>query len=123
MTDEGLRKSGVNGSSIRKSIINDPKLPQRIETAIGSRVPADIRMDAVNQMYVELLDGLLRPDQIESVAHKYRSKAFEMAGFNYSTRSIDEQDENGLSLADTLADPRSLEPFDDVLKLVFANDD
>lgn len=123
MDDEGLRGTGMNGMIIRARIVSDVTLPRRIEQAIGMRVPKDIRMEAVNDMYLELLDGKLQIDQIESAAPRFRSRAFSMAGYNYSTRSIDEEIEDGFSLADTLADPMSMRPFEEVLERVFANDD
>lgn len=123
MSTTGLRPTGVCGITIRKAVIKDEDLPRRIEKAIGMRVPRDIRLEAVNDMYLELLDGRLRVDQIESAAPRFRSRAFSMNCFNYSTRSINEEDENGFSIADTLADPNSLAPFDEILERAFANDD
>ncbi|WP_324740106.1 hypothetical protein U8326_10050 [Tsuneonella sp. CC-YZS046] len=120
MDKKGLRPSGVSGQSLRKAVIREENLPRRIEKAIGLHVPRDIRMDAVNEMYLQLLDGKLPLTEIESSAARFRSRAFEMAGFNRSTRSLDEANDNGLSLTETLADPNSLEPFEEVLKRRFA---
>lgn len=123
MDDLSLRRTGVSNTSIRNAVIADEGLLARIEKAIGLRVPRDIRMDAANEMYLDLLEGALPIDQVERAAPRYRSRAFGLNGFNHSTRSIDEQDESGFSLADTLADPMSLRPFDEVLNRIFANDD
>lgn len=123
MDGEGLRPSGINGEAIRLAVINDQHLPRRIEKAIGLNVPRDIRIEAVNDMYLELLDGKLRADQIESAAPRFRSKAYQMTCNNYSPRSLDEENEDGFSLADVIADPNWEAPFDEVLGSVFANDD
>lgn len=122
MDPAGLRRTGVNGLTVRHAVINDASLPRRIELAIGLRVPKDIRLDAVNEMYLELLEGRLAPDQIESAAPRFRSRAFELNGFNHSVRSIDEENDDGFSLAETIADPASLQPYDEVLEQHFSND-
>lgn len=123
MDPAGLRRTGLNGPSVRHAVVSDASLPRRIEAAIGLRVPKDIRTEAVNDMYLALLDGQLAIDQIEAAAPRYRSRAFGMVSFNYSGRSLDEEPDDGLSLTETLADPASLRPFEDVLERVFANDD
>lgn len=120
MDQKGLRQSGINGPSIRNAVIADKGLPRRIEKAIGLHVPRDVRMDAVNEMYLELLEGKLPVAEIERSAARFRSKAFEMAGFNRSTRSLDEANDNGFSLTETIADPGSLDPFEEVLERKFA---
>lgn len=103
--------------------MNDQHLPRRIEKAIGLSVPRDIRMEAVNDMYLELLDGKLRADQIESAAPRFRSKAYQMTCNNYSPRGLDEENEDGFSLADVIADPHWEAPFDWVLARTFTNHD
>ena len=55
--EPGLRWNGVSGTSVRNAVLADEALPRRIEQAIGMRVPRDIRMEAVNELYLDLLDG------------------------------------------------------------------
>ena len=122
MKADGLRQWGWTNAVNRKAVIEDPTILKRITKAIGSNVPPDIRMDAVNDMYLELLEGKLPVSQIESAAPRFRSRAFSMGNYNYSTRSLDEEDENGFTLADRIADPDGIRPFDEILERVFAND-
>lgn len=94
--------------------MNDQHLPRRIEKAIGLSVPRDIRMEAVNDMYLELLDGKLRADQIESAAPRFRSKAYQMTCNNYSPRGLEEENEDGfswLTSSQTLTGKRLLTGF------------
>lgn len=123
MKTKGAFEGRGNVQAQRSLVQRDASLPSRIEKAIGLRVPRDIRMEAVNDMYLALLEGRITLDQIESAAPRFRSRAFSMTCFNYSGPSLDEDNDNGLSLAETLEDHAAIDAFDGILERVFAGND
>lgn len=102
MKQDGLRKRGMTDASIRAKLRADRTLMPRLNKAIGGNVPLHIREHAVHDMYCDLFDCVLSLDQIEKRAPSYRSAAFKMCGDTWSHSRLDEEDENGLSLMDTL---------------------
>lgn len=104
MQKEPLRKGGANDKSTRIRVMRDPTIRLRMAAAIGDQVPQDIRNDAIADMYLDVLEGRLAIDQIERRAGTYRSKAFDMCGSKFGAVSLDAENEDGLTLLDTLAD-------------------
>lgn len=100
-----LRKVGLTDKIVRQQIASNNSITTRISQAIGCKLPRDIRDDAIAEMYADLFEGRLSIDQIEARAASYRSRAYGMCGSKYGAISIDAEDENGLTLADRLADP------------------
>lgn len=105
MSTEGLRRTGLTDRSITASIRDDPNIWSRIEKAIGRINPSHIREDAVHEMYADVLEGKLPVNLIEAKASRYRSRAYNMCGFRFGSISLNAENDNGLTLAETIADP------------------
>lgn len=105
MPSKGLRKTGQTDRNITASIRDDSDIWPRIEKAIGRINPSHIREDAVHEMYADVLEGRLSADLIEAKASRYRSRAYNMCGFRFGYVSLNAENDNGLTLAETIADP------------------
>lgn len=103
----GVRKPGRNNATIRAHIMQDPRIMQRIERAVGRELPTDIRHDAISEMYTAVLSGLLSPELIEEQAPKFRSRAFEINYGRYADTSLD-ADRGGWTLGDMIEDEDAL---------------
>ena len=77
----------------------------RIQKAIGHSHPEHVLEDAVADLYAAVFEGRVALDQIEKVAPHYRSRAYDMCGSAYGPVSLDAENEDGLRLIDTIADP------------------
>lgn len=119
----GLRRHGITNSMIRARVLKDPTVQGRIDRAIGPRVPTDIRLDAVSDLYVDVLEGRVSADFIEQQAPSYRNRAYDMCGSRYGARSLDEENDNGLSLGDMLADPDAWDSMEVAAELAYEMDD
>lgn len=113
MPSEGLRRAGQNGARIRSAIITNADLYPRILRAVGPGLPRDVKHDAANEMYVDVLDGRLSADLIEARASRYRNRAWSICGSNYGPVSLDAANDDDLSLGDLVDDPAALEAMDE----------
>lgn len=113
MPAEGMRRPSARQRNIRESVVNDNELYPRILRAVGVGLPRDVRHDAANALYVDVLTGRLAVDLIEVKASRYRSMAWEMDGSAFGPISLDAANDDGFSLADLIADPAALEAMDD----------
>lgn len=104
MPNAGLRKIGITLRVSRARAVNDNDLYPRILRAIGSGLPRDVKHDAANEMYVDVLGGRLSPDLIEARAPRYRNWAWGINGSNYGPVSLDATNDAGFSLGATLED-------------------
>ncbi|MEM1051152.1 MAG: helix-turn-helix domain-containing protein [Pseudomonadota bacterium] len=104
MNAEGLRKAAVSNERLRNALRGDKDLMAKLNSAIGEKVPSHIREHAVFDMYGDLFECVLRVEDIEKRAPSYRSAAYKMCGDEWSHSRLDKEDENGLTLMDTLSD-------------------
>lgn len=119
MPKEGLRKAGAATNGIRYRAINDNDLYPRILRAIGASLPRDIKHDAANEMYVDVLDGRLSADLIEARASRYRTRAWNICGSNYGPVSLDAANDDGFSLGDVIEDTAAIEAMEDAAERVW----
>lgn len=120
MPTEGLRPYGIGPSHIRAQVLSDNELYPRILRAVGTGLPRDVRHDAANELYVDVLTGRLAAGLIESVAPRYRNRAWGMAGSAFGPVSIDAENDDGFSLADIIEDESALEAMEDAAERVWA---
>jgi transposase len=99
---EGRRATGITDRVLLKKIEDTTAIMSRIQSALGVKLPADILEQASQEMYCDLIDCALDADLIERRAASYRNEAFAMCGSKYGAVRLDEPDENGLTLLDTL---------------------
>lgn len=123
MADTGLRRHGLTNRSIRARVLKDRSIYHRIETAIGSGLASDVKCDAVDELYLAVLDGLVDERFIEQEARRYRSRAINLAGSPYGPRSLDSQNETGWSLCDILDDPSALDDIETAASLAYGDHD
>lgn len=113
MNDPGLRRTGHTNRNIRSRIRKDANISRRIERAVGSSLPMDVRMEATAELYVAVLDGMVSADCIEQVAPSYRNRAYEMCGCSkFGARSLNEEIGEDWTLVDSLDDPSALEAME-----------
>lgn len=120
--DGAPRGSGISDTNLRKAALKDKSLARRIETAIGSHVPAHIRADATSDLFVDVLDGLVSSKMIEVAAPSYRSRAYDMCGSKFGARRLDEEIGEDWTLGDTLADPDAWEAMEEAAARAYEND-
>lgn len=113
MPSEGLRSTGINQYTIRAQVLNNNDLYPRILRAVGSGLPRDVKHDAANEMYVDVLDGKLSADLIEARASRYRNRAWSICGSNYGPVSLDAANDDDFSLGDLVDDPAALAAMDE----------
>lgn len=113
MPSEGLRSTGINQYTIRAQVLNNNDLYPRILRAVGSGLPRDVKHDAANEMYVDVLDGKLSADLIEARASRYRNRAWSICGSNYGPVSLDAANDDDFSLGDLIDDPAALAAMDE----------
>ena len=104
MDSPHLRRTGVTNKCIQRRIRKDPGILKRIETAIGTKVPQDVREHASYDMYADLFEGVLSVELIEERASRYRNKAYSMCGSTFEHARLDAANDQGLTLLDRLSD-------------------
>lgn len=118
----GLRRHGITNTMIRDKVLKDPTIQRRIERAIGPKVPADIRLDAVSELYADVLEGRVAAEYIEQQAPAYRSRAYDMCGSKYGARSLDDELAENFTLGDTIEDSSALEEMEVAAEAAYGND-
>lgn len=114
MKDPGLRRTGHTTFHIQARVRKDKRVQGRIDRAVGSHVPMDVRLEANAELYLAVLDGIVSVDCIEKVAPSFRNRAYSMCGASkFGTRSLDEEiGEDGWTLMDSIDDPSALETME-----------
>lgn len=83
-------------------------LHARIMSAIGRALPPDLTDDAASEMWLAMLEGRLKIDQIEAQARRFRGRAIADYASRYGPTSLDEDlTGDGFRLLDVLRDDRS----------------
>jgi hypothetical protein len=123
MPVQGLRKVGQNNLMIAARVRKDPTIMRRITSAIGSRIPPDVQVDAVYDLYADVLEGKVAGDFIEKVAPSYRNRAMEISGNGYGRRSLEDPLGEDWTLGDTLDDPDALDELERAAEFAYDNDD
>lgn len=112
MPKQGMRRTGINNATIRAQVLKDRTVVPRIAKAVGTKLPADVKHDAVSSLYLAVLEGLICRDLIEEKAPRFRARAYALNGHDYSQRSLDDGD--GRSWIDQLEDPTALARFENI---------
>ena len=123
MGSTGLRPTGLSDRAIRTQVLNDHTLERRIRRAVGANLPAEIRYEAATELYVDVLEGRLARDRIETAAASYRNRAYYMCGSKFGPRSLDAENDDSWTLSDTLADPDALQSMEAAAELAYEMDD
>jgi len=126
VSDKGsMRQCGMTVLNQRRvAVKNADQLYKRIILAVGRKGDAANAGDAVNDIYLAVMEGHLRPDQIESAAPRYVSRVTRQFANSFGPRSLDEEiGEDGFSMLDILEDERALLPFDEILARHFEADE
>lgn len=123
MSDAGLRKHGLNTLAVQRQARAGSSLLTRIENAIGKKVPSNVRYEAALALYTEVLEGRIAPDYIEQQAPRFRNEAWSLCGSRFGPRSLDEENDDGWSLGDALADPAALEDLERAAELAYDLED
>ena len=121
MTDSGLRRHGLTNRSIRARVLKDRTIYRRIETAIGNGLPSDVKCDAVDELYLAVLDGLVDEQFIEQEARRYRSRAINMNGSLFGPRSLDSENESGWSLSNLIEDYTALADMEEAASVAYGD--
>ncbi|NVD43503.1 hypothetical protein [Qipengyuania atrilutea] len=104
MTSPHLRRTGLSNKDIRHRVRKDTRLLEKIEAAVGAKVPQEIREHASYDMYADLFEGVLSVELIEERASRYRNKAYSMCGSTFEHARLDAANDQGLTLLDRLSD-------------------
>ena len=121
MTDSGLRRHGLTNRSIRARVLKDRTIYRRIETAIGNGLPSDVKCDAVDELYLAVLDGLVDEQFIDQEARRYRSRAINMNGSLFGPRSLDSENESGWSLSNLIEDYTALADMEEAASVAYGD--
>lgn len=103
-----LRSVGITNQAIRRRILKDRRIRDRIVRAVGTHLPRDVLHDAATSLYVDVLEGRLDARLIEARASRYRNRAYSLNGFDFATRSLDGDEGSSFRPLDALDDPSSL---------------
>lgn len=88
--------------------ISASRLLERIRKAVGPSLPADIRDEAISDMYIDLSVRKLCPADIEKMARTYGNRVLDRFASKFGPRSLDQEiGEDGFTLLDTLIDDSS----------------
>lgn len=116
LSGQQLRPKGQNTSAIRAAVLRDTSILPRIKRAVGRFAPPEVVEDAVSDLYLAVLEGKLSVELIEAKAAAFRNKAYGDLGSKYGMRSIDEENEEGFSIADRIEDAGALDAFDAIFE-------
>jgi hypothetical protein len=114
-TIQGWRKRrklpphGLARINWKKSDLTRDTTLDRVRRAIARTLPADIRDDAISDLYLAVLSGTVDLDEVEKQARKFGNRVLNAFASKFGPRSLDQElgDADGFTLMDTLVDERS----------------
>lgn len=109
----GLTPNKPRAVVLRSTRPESDPIYARIKRAVAFNPDPSIQLDAIQDIYLAVLEGSLKPDAIEREAKRYAGSVMNQFANRWGARSLDEEiGEDGFTLMDTLVDDDAEEAFE-----------